>query len=160
VVVTVREQVGDRQHDLGPFRTTVTLKSDVVAELGLTIGGMVKGDVTILAGEKDTEKDRISLGAFPRSTGVTKMVTVEAGPTMNVVLDSYPSFMKAELTEDKVGTPGQRKTWSLTITVPGNAVMGPFGLTEEDPLLGDTSIYLKANGRKVRVPVAGAAVQR
>jgi hypothetical protein len=161
VAVTVRERLADgRQHDLGPFRTTVALKGDALADdLVLTVTGSVRGDVTVLTGgEGDASRDRVAFGAFPRGTGATKTVTVEAGPGVDVVLDAKPAFTEVQLTPDEAA-PGKRKTWSLKVRIPPNAVSGPFGRSE-DPGLGDTAIYLKANGRRVRVPVTGAAVQR
>jgi len=160
VEVTVWERLEGREHDLGPFRTTVALKSDALPDdIGLTVSGVVRGPVTVVSGEGDANKDRIAFGAFPRSIGAIKTVTVEADPGVNVVIDKEkaPEFLKAELKDDSPGA-ARRKTWTLTVSIPANAVSGPFG-GPADPA-GDTTIYLKANGRGVRIPVSGNAIQR
>jgi hypothetical protein len=126
--------------------------------IGLTVSGVVRGNVTVLTGEGDTDKDRISLGAFPRESGVTRTVTVEAKAGEDVVLESKPEFMHAELKPGEQGSDG-RKRWSLIVSIAANAVgAGPFGRPGD--ALSDTAIYLKANGRMVRIPVTGAASQR
>jgi hypothetical protein len=160
VPVTVRERTEDgREHDLGPFHTTVALKTDAQDEpLGLTVTGSVRGVVKVLGGGDDeAHRDRITLGAFPRSSGISRTVTLETAPDVDVVLDTAPAFLKAELTPPEKGKDGLTR-WSLTVTLAANAVSGQFGRPQD--ALGDTSVYLKANGRRVRVPVSGTATQR
>jgi hypothetical protein len=159
VSVTVRERVNGREHDLGLFSTNIALKSDALAEpLSLTVSGVVRGPVTVVGGE-GTAANRITFGSFPRSIGATRTVTVEADPGVKVEFDGKkkPDFLKVDLKEDEQGS-SRRRTWSLTVSIPPNAVSGPFG-GPSDPM-GDTSIYLTANGRGVRIPVSGIAIQR
>jgi hypothetical protein len=160
VPVTVRERLGDgREHDLGPFRTAVALTSDVTDDaVALTVVGTVAGDVTVVSGREDL-KDRIDFEVFPRSGGDKKTVTVETEPGTALELeeDTVPAFMKADLKAEPQGS-GPRKAWSLTVTIPPNAVLGRFG-HPDDGALRDTAIYLKAKGRRVRIPVRGTASQ-
>jgi hypothetical protein len=69
--------------------------------------------------------------------------------------------MKVDLAEEAAGAGQGRKTWSLTVTIPAN-VMGLVGRfpDPDNPALKDTAIYLKAKGRRVRIPVSGTASQR
>jgi hypothetical protein len=161
VPVSVRERADGRQHDLGPFHTAVALKTDAQDdEVGLIVTGSVRGIVTVLSGESDSSQDRISLGVFPRSIGVNKTVTVEAAQGVDdVVLESVPAFLKAELKPQQEKSRDGRKRWSLTVSIAANALSGPFG-RPEDAARGDSSIYLKAQGRRVRIPVSGTASQR
>jgi hypothetical protein len=165
VPVAVAERLADgREHDLGPFRTGFTLTSSDALDdpLVLWVGGTVRGDVTVIASDDNKSRDQVALGAFPRSSGITRTVTVEAEPGAELQLDRVPAFLKAELKPQ--GNPkeaGRRKAWSLTVSVPANAVSGDFPRTD-DPVLSDTAIYLKlkAKDRRVRIPVSGTASQR
>ncbi len=161
VPVTVREKVDGREHDLGPFHTTVALKTDATDEdVGLTVTGSVRGIVTVLAGEGEADQDRIWLGAFPRSIGVSKTVTVEAPADVDVAVDTVPAFLTAQLTPNQEKSRDGKKRWSLTVNVAANAVTGQFGRAEEAARGDTSSIYLKAQGRRVRIPVGGTAIQR
>jgi hypothetical protein len=164
VPVAVRERLADgkevREHDLGPFRTTVALKTDVMSEkVGLTVTGLVKGKVTVLS---EGVKDRIALGSYPQSSGTTKTVTVEAPAGVNVTLDSWPDFMTAELLPESQpeGPPRKTRTWNLKVTVkPGVTFPGQFGAAGESDK-SNVVIFLKANERRVRIPVGGTVLPK
>jgi hypothetical protein len=157
VPVTVWERLKDgKEHDLGPYRSGVTLKSDALEDdLALYVRGVFREDgVEVLCDENI--KDRVAFGNFRRDGDAVKTVRVETRPGTALKIDRVPEFMKAELKDE---SDGAGKTWGLTVTIPANAVNGAFP-RRDDPTLSDTSIYLKANGRLLRIPVSGAASQR
>ncbi len=156
VPVTVWERLKDgRQHDLGLFRTGVTLKSDVLADdLALYVFGTVRGDVKVI-GDENVE-DHVVFGNFPRGSDRVKEVTVETPPGTTLRIDRKPDFMEAEVKDE---SDGAGKTWRLTVTIRANGVNGHFP-QPDDPSLKDTAIYLKANERMLRIPVSGTASQR
>jgi hypothetical protein len=157
IPVTVRSRVEGREHDLGPFRSTMAVKTDVLPDdIGLTVLGNVRGPVTILAGGAETEEDRITFGAFPRNIGSTKTVTVEAQPGVKVALeDTSLDFLEAPQLEPEPQGKDSKQRWSLKLTIKPNVLSGPFGHPGDSR--PDTAIYLTANGRRVRIPVSGAA---
>jgi hypothetical protein len=73
-----------------------------------------------------------------------------------LVVEKAPEFMEAKLEDE---SDGKGKTWGLTVTIKANAVNGRFP-QPDDPALADTAVYLKANGRLLRIPVSGTASQR
>jgi hypothetical protein len=157
VPLTVRERLKDgHEHDLGPFRTGVTLKSDALEDdLALYVHGTVRtGGLRVVGDEK--EEDRVVLGTFRRDIETVKTVRVETPRGTALKLDRKPEFMDVEL-KDESDNAG--KTWALTVTVKANTVNGRFPRLD-DPALRDTSIYLKANERPLRIPVSGTASQR
>jgi hypothetical protein len=158
VPVTVRERLDDgREHDLGPFHSPIALTSDARNDpLALTVVGEVKGDVNVVAG--DGIKDRVAFDVFPRSRGATKTVAVEADPGTELTFDRAPNFLKVELAPQE-SSGRVRKAWTLTVTIPPNAVSGRFP-RPDDPDLGDTAIYLKSKARGVRIPVSGTAANQ
>jgi hypothetical protein len=156
VAVTVYERLPDgREHAIGPFKTAVGLKSDVMEEsIRLVVTGTVRGgDITVLS--PDGERDRVAFGVFKRSSGVTRTVVVETPPGTPLRVDRAPEFIQYELKQDDA-PPGRRQTWTLTLTIPANAVTGSFP-TPEAAATGDVAIYLMAKDRPVRIPVSGTA---
>ncbi len=98
VPVSVSERLADgRENDLGPFQTGVALTSDVFDKtIGLVVSGTVRGEVTVLGGQSENNKDRVGLGAFPRSSGITRRFTVEALADVPLELERTPAFIKIE----------------------------------------------------------------
>jgi hypothetical protein len=165
VPVTVYERLEDgREHDLGPFRWTVPVKSDVLdGAIGLAVGGTVESpDITVLSNsqeERGGPQDRVDFGTFPRGSNVTRKVTVEAPLGTSLKIDKVPDFMKAELESEELPPNARRQAWSLTVTIPANKVSGHFP-NPDDAAMRDTAIYLMAKDRRVRIPVGGTASQR
>jgi hypothetical protein len=158
VALTVYERLPDgREHAIGPFKTAVGLQSDVMDEsLRLVVTGTVRGgDITVLS--PDGERDRVAFGVFRRSSGVTRTVVVETPPgtPLRVDAEHSPKFIQYDLKQQEA-PPGQRQTWTLTLTIPGDKVSGSFP-TPEDAATGDMAIYLMAKDRPVRIPVSGTA---
>jgi hypothetical protein len=161
VPVTVYERLEDgREHDLGPFRWVVPVKSDVMdATIGLSVAGSVLGNITVLS-DAEANRDRVEFGTFPRSREATKKVTVEAPLDTDLKVDKAPAVMKVELTPEEKTPPGAtHKTWSLTVTLPPDKISGHFP-DPDNPEMRDTAIYLMAKSRRVRIPVSGTASQR
>jgi len=163
--VTVREYAEGREHDFGPFSATVVLKSDaLINDMNLAVTGSVEGIVDVLCGET---KDQIALGAFPRSTGTRRTATIETrepGDDVTVKIDRVPEFLNVELMEQPKQNGDARKQWNLSLSVRVKVLTdanmsGSFG-NLEDQALGDTAIYLKANGRRLRIPVTGSVIPR
>jgi hypothetical protein len=171
VKVTVSETTDGRQHDLGPFTAGVVLKSryrkseeleyEELDDVALSVTGIVEGVVTVVCGET---KDQITLGTFPRSTGTQTTATimaVDAGTDVKLAVDSVPEFLKVQLTEEprlKIGD--RRKRWILSLSVVVKVLddANVYGSLEEG--FRDTAIYLKANDRRLRIPVTGTVQQR
>jgi hypothetical protein len=160
VPVTVREQAGGQQHELGPFSESVALKSDALDEnVKLTVTGTVEGLVTVLCGET---KDQIALGAFPRITGTQRIVMIEtATPGTNVTLtiDDVPEFLNVSPPKLESSRDG-RKRWRLDVSVKTAELekLNVLGSLEE--ALRDPALYLKANGRRLRIPVTGTVLRQ
>jgi hypothetical protein len=160
VPVTVYEHLEDgREHDLGPFRWVVPVKSDVMdATIGLSVAGTVLGNITVLS-DSEANRDRVEFGTFARSSVATKRVTVEAPLDTDLKVDKAPAVMTVELTPEKTREGATHKTWSLTVTLPANKLSGHFP-DPDNPEMRDTAIYLMAKSRRVRIPVSGTASQR
>ncbi len=156
VPVTVWEHLKDgREHDLGPFRTGVSLKCNLLDEdLGLYIMGTVRGGVKVV-GDENVE-DRVVFGNFRRDIDAVKTVRLETKQGTTLRIDKKPDFMEAELKDESDGV---GKLWGLTLTIRANGVSGHFP-RPDDPGMSDTAIYLKANERPLRIPVSGTASQR
>jgi hypothetical protein len=167
VPVYVRARLDDgREHDLGPFRTLIGLTSDALENnLGLLVTGTVVGDIKVFSGADDGGpdsrllQDRLNLGTFDRSRGVTKRATVEAPVGTALEVEKAPDFLQVSLDPEKPPEGARLQTWSLTATIPPNKVSGRFP-NLDDPALRDTAIYLKSKDRRVRIPVGGVASQR
>jgi hypothetical protein len=156
VPVTVWEMKDGKEHDLGPYRAGVTLESDALEEkLALYVHGLIRENGVKVICDENVE-DRVVFGNFRRDIDAVKTVRVETRPGTALKIDRVPDWMKAEL-KDESNDAG--KTWGLTVTIPANAVNGHFPRFD-DPTLSDTSIYLKANERLLRIPVSGTASQR
>ncbi len=156
VPVTVWERLADgREHDLGLFRSGVSLKTDVSDDpIALYVHGLVRDPGVKVVADENFE-DRIPFGTFRRDSDAIKTVHVEARQGTDLKIDKKPDFMDAEL-KDESG--GAGKTWALTLTIRANSVNGRFP-QPDDPALSDTAVYLKANGRPLRIPVSGTASQ-
>ncbi len=156
VPVTVAERLKDgREHDLGPFRTGVRLKTDVSDDdMVLYVHGTVRGGGVRVVGDESLA-DRIALGTFRRDGGAEKTVRVETRPGTKLTVEKKPEFLETELKDESAGA---GKTWGLKVTVRAGSVNGHFPQAD-DPALSDTSVYLKADGRLLRIPVSGTASQ-
>ncbi len=166
IPVTVREEIqeGDkvRQIDMGPFRATLKMTSDVGDDpVIFFVTGFVEGDVTVV-GDTST-RDRVQLETFSGRSGTTRTVALESDPTVKLTVAQKPDFMTVDLKEG--ASASGRKTWAMTLTIAPDAVSGAFPRTD-DALLRDTAIYLNSKktasdlGRRVRIPVSGTASQR
>jgi hypothetical protein len=155
VPVTVRERTDDgKQLDLGRFRRHVQFTSDAVSENGdAVLTGTVRGD--IMVGTVERERDLLLLGSFERSVGTTKEITLTTEQAnLNLEVESKPEFLTAELHEEK-GAGVLGKTWTLSVTVPPDALDGSIP--------PHTYVVLKTKGakpRRVNIPVIGLAYVR
>jgi hypothetical protein len=154
VPVSVLERSEDgTQFDLGRFRRVVTVTGEpALGPVEMTITGIVHGEVTV--GSPD-DREVVDLKSFERHDGKSQPITLStANGKLELEVESYPDFLQVQLKEEKAeGLLG--KTWTLTVTVPPDALAGPVP--------PHTAIMLKTKGehpRRLRVPVIGTAYVR
>lgn len=154
VKATIREQVGDRQLDQGPFSRAIQV---ILDELPLEsplppITGTIKGEVEVGNVEG---RDNVQLGTFPAAE--TRVVVVPLFTEPRFALEpvsTNPSCLKAELKHNVKGSTAQRARWDLKVTVPADAWTGP--------LPEASAIVLRIPGsppRTIRLPVEGTATR-
>jgi hypothetical protein len=160
VRVTVRERIGDKQMDLGPFSRKIILTSDQpdFPKNSVTVEGTVRGDVKVGSvdaedtGTRKGERDKIVLRVFRSDRGTQQRTPIETSqPGMKLSVDSViPSYLEADLKLVEQTESGDR--WSLTLTVPPNRITGRFP--------PDSAVILKSNSvppRRIRIPILGRA---
>jgi hypothetical protein len=154
VPMTVSERTEDgTQFDLGRFRRQVVVSSEPgIDPVTVVVTGIVHGDVAVGGSE---DRELVDLGPFERHEGKTKDITLSTvNGKLELEVESTPDFLQAQLKEEKAeGLLG--KTWTVTVTVPPDALAGPV-----PPY---TAIILKTKGerpRRIRVPVIGTAYVR
>jgi hypothetical protein len=148
ISVTVHEQLGEAQLELGPLNRRMVVNGESDSEFAVRISGMVRGPINV-GEEKD--RDRIDLQMFRADHRAEKMVTITSLiPGLTLSIDHIqPASIQAEL---KPSTAGASARWKLIIVVPPN--------TQAGPLPSDSAIYLKMNTnppRRVRIPITGNA---
>ena len=158
VPVTVSERTEDgTQFDMGRFRRLVKFTSDPGIDLvTVAITGIVHGEVTVGSAE---DREVIDLQSFERHDGRSKTISLTTvDGKLELEVESYPDFLKAELKEvkpEEQGTGLLGKTWTLTVTVPPDGLAGPVP--------PHTSVVLKTRGdrpRRIHIPVIGNAYVR
>jgi hypothetical protein len=118
VSVTVREQVGHRQLDLGPFRQSVTWKTDIAADHKITshVSGNVEGEVKLVAGDGNSVVD---LGTISASAPKPVVFTLMANdPRLQLTLEEEKTleFLSVELLDGQQGKPADGgKSWRVRV---------------------------------------------
>jgi hypothetical protein len=164
IVVSVRERGADgKLFDEGPFSHQVTLRPSVpgggpMEPIVVALTGTVRGEFTVSG-----TGIGVRLGTFPVSRGKTGeaiLSTDRSGVELKV--DRHPAFMKVRLEKlANAGGGGAASRWRLEVEIEPNKVSGLFPRVDS-AIYQDTAIYLKiggTEGRRVRVPVTGQAVQ-
>jgi hypothetical protein len=158
VPVTVSERTEDgTQFDMGRFRRLVKFTSDPGTDaVTLGIVGIVHGEVVVGSVE---DRELVDLKSFERHEGSSRAISLTtADARLELEVDSCPDFMKAELEEVKPETQGTGllgRTWTLTVTVPPDALAGAVP--------PHTTVVLKTKGdhpRRIHIPVIGIAYVR
>lgn len=170
VPVTVREQMGDTQLDLGTFRYRIGLTS----ELGTTsvfISGEVEGPVTLV-----TEQNRsfVEIGKFASSQGAEVDVTlISSEKNLRLQLDEQQNQASPHLRPEKLEEIPQNggKTWTLKVKIPPGRIEGRFPNRDSRSTIQESAIYLQIYRtdepgksdkpwRRIRIPIVGEATAR
>lgn len=151
VSVTVAERAGKDRLDLGPYVQKIRLRAKGVEEpVVLEVSGLVRGEAYLVT---PGAKDRIDLGTFPRSRGISKpLVLGVEPPARDLRLVSSPPGLQVKL-EPRPAEDGQKR-WDLEVTVPANHPGGP--------LPPGSAVVLEVIGPETRrwvIPVLGQAIQ-
>jgi hypothetical protein len=120
--VTVHEQAGGAQLDIGPFHRRVAWKSDATKmPIESHINGVVLGEVVVVSGEKGDP--RVDMGAInPRRPAPFDFVLESDNPQVELTLDKERTvdFLKVETPDGPAGkviAPGSpRRSWTVTIS--------------------------------------------
>ena len=159
VTVRVRERIGGKQMELGPFSRKVLLTSDQpdFPKNNLIVDGTVRGDIRVGSLEaedpaKKGERDRIVLRTFPSTRGISVTIPIETNEQgSKLSVDSKnPSYLEVDLKPGAGADAGRR--WDLTLTVPPNRATGRMPM--------DSAVILKMDSeppRRIRIPVLGKA---
>ena len=150
VQVDVHERLDEKvQLDLGLFRRRLVLTTPIEPEAGADIGGVVRGEVSVGAGD---ERDRVPLGSFDSARGARKEVLLTvAEPGVQLEPKPFeiePDYLQVKLVPDSVDA----STWRLRVVVPPNAAQGN--------IRGQVMIRVQTPGnppRRIRIPVMGTA---
>jgi hypothetical protein len=158
VEVTIYEERGGRQLDVGPFQRNVPFAIDQpVADL--PAGPLVKGWVVLRDITVGNPEDlgHIDLKSFPinvpREPRRVPLWT-PAGVKLELVKPEVPDFLDVALAEKE--TAANKTRWELRVGV-RSRLLRPGTLPE------DGAIILRTNSmppRRIRIPVLGTAVQR
>jgi hypothetical protein len=153
VEVSVYEERGGGQLDLGPFHRNVPLAiDDAVADLptGPLLKGWVRGDIAVGNPE---DLGQIDFRSFPIRARRDRRVPLWTAAGVKLSADQVPEFLDVELKEKE--TAANKTRWELHVGF-RSRLLRPGNLPE------GSAIILRTNGmppRRIRIPVLGNAVQ-
>lgn len=118
LTVTVKEHVGDRRLDIGPFHRRVVWKSDAFPDhrVGSHINGTVRGEVSLASPEN---RELVDLGTIAPEAPQPVVFTLHShDPRLRLAVDKERSlsFLRAELLDGEDGKMvGKEKTWRVRV---------------------------------------------